>query len=1094
MTESDNNVTIDMNMNESPVSQAHMLKSNRQKNITGIQQVLKKAENFRGSVPSEELDELELSPNLTVNDSDRQQHSSDFNDHLKKMSRSPSYSPEKFEKDEPSNEEFKKKKTINELIMLLGQKSKENQDQKEIGKLNILTPQKSEHSMLSSTKQLQTPDKPSNRITKINHARKLIHEKEIMEPHQFTTNNNARRDTIDDLEMINDSFFESSIPVDYNRQSPKHNEKVSISNENIEDSDEYTSMTKVAQIDETAPEESPKKKLHIFKNRVKLLLESPQKNPSKKTSLNEIPGVSEIQGPFSIKNFRENPRTSPRKELFIKSIKNFENLKNIIFPETCQTIASPKFNLIDNDIKGPSVFNFEQELSNHTVNLPLIKVDDHTFMLHTKNNHVQLSKYLRSWLRNHKPTTEDEYKTFLDNIIKLRKPMDNVESGYVKFKKVKPNSELARANSELVRANSELENSVSLKKIPNVNKVTQTDLTFFDMANEDHIRGLTLKDESPLTTKPKNKRDSFFEKIEANAKSFRNQELDKLPDKDPKQVYQLIESKPDQSLTPVNFEATIEENSPQANNRWDRFKTKLGNCQIKGPQTPYIDAYSPKKIDGWRSDSVLPITNNDIKTLANLEVVEMAAPDKSKQQLNAAVWDEKALRKNQPEKLGGQPFDGPIRKHPMERVQSLKQTSSQPQEKKSQRSPLANKITKSQRSQLANNITKSQGPDTSPKISPSSKYNKYTYHATDDNSKMEQSLTHIKHKLLPTLQDPQPYLCNRSLSPNQPKLILKKPIEPDTELQYNKFTQNQGKWLFTSNDQGRIIQWSTKDQSVVYDWGEAHEGGVHQIAVSDDGEHLFTAGWYGQLKQWSICKQRLEKNYGRIHEGFINSIVITRNSQFMFTTSRYGFQKQISIENQACIQDYKNIHEDWVWAMAATNDGHYLFTTGDNGYIKQWSIPNKSLNKNWGKINKGQIYSQVCTKNSESIITGDEFGLVREWAIKGILLKRDFGKIYKGHVWPMVVSGDGKYLVSCGGDGDSRAWITQWSLEDGVMVKHWEVGGGEEVVSMGVCKNGRIFMVGKNGFLSEWSTRKKMCVRDWGLVDDGGMVQCVAIG
>lgn len=125
--------------------------------------------------------------------------------------------------------------------------------------------------------------------------------------------------------------------------------------------------------------------------------------------------------------------------------------------------------------------------------------------------------------------------------------------------------------------------------------------------------------------------------------------------------------------------------------------------------------------------------------------------------------------------------------------------------------------------------------------------------------------------------------------PHHPKLITAQPSENQDQLRLNQFMQNRDKSLFTSNDKGKILQWSTRGQHLIHDWGKAHDGGVHLIAVSDDGEHLFTASWYGDLKQWSIRKQRLIKDYGRIHEGFINSIIITRNSEYVFTTSRYGF-------------------------------------------------------------------------------------------------------------------------------------------------------------------------------------------------------------
>ena len=71
-------------------------------------------------------------------------------------------------------------------------------------------------------------------------------------------------------------------------------------------------------------------------------------------------------------------------------------------------------------------------------------------------------------------------------------------------------------------------------------------------------------------------------------------------------------------------------------------------------------------------------------------------------------------------------------------------------------------------------------------------------------------------------------------------------------------------WLFTSDDDGNLKQWSIKKQILEKDYGRVQNGGIRSMVVTFDNEFLFTGDFDGNLKQWSIKEKKLFKDYGRI--------------------------------------------------------------------------------------------------------------------------------------------------------------------------------------------------------------------------------------
>ena len=73
------------------------------------------------------------------------------------------------------------------------------------------------------------------------------------------------------------------------------------------------------------------------------------------------------------------------------------------------------------------------------------------------------------------------------------------------------------------------------------------------------------------------------------------------------------------------------------------------------------------------------------------------------------------------------------------------------------------------------------------------------------------------------------------------------------------------KYLFTSDNKGKLKQYNIVQQKLMKDYGEVHPGDIRSIIATNNGRYLFTSDKDGYLKQWDIEQQKLMKDFGKIH-------------------------------------------------------------------------------------------------------------------------------------------------------------------------------------------------------------------------------------
>lgn len=244
------------------------------------------------------------------------------------------------------------------------------------------------------------------------------------------------------------------------------------------------------------------------------------------------------------------------------------------------TIPSCEFDQIDINDQDQNGFIFELDLTNRTIQLPLVKCGNNRFMLHTKNNHVQLSKFIRKWLRDNEYITEDKYKQYIDDIVLKNKPISNIAGPVNNF----PDKEQANNGySKLDRAKN-LRNSLykEVTPKPKLNKLTQTDVDYFDILEKKEqdksVIGLLKEGKKikqrlsqilPMTSDVK--RDSFFDEIEKRIRVISDHDLDDLVADESNNTYKKMKSIPGRDdlshLTEVDLVNSQNKTLQDSNNR-----------------------------------------------------------------------------------------------------------------------------------------------------------------------------------------------------------------------------------------------------------------------------------------------------------------------------------------------------------------------------------------------------------------------------------------------------------------------------------------------------------------------------------------------
>ena len=133
------------------------------------------------------------------------------------------------------------------------------------------------------------------------------------------------------------------------------------------------------------------------------------------------------------------------------------------------------------------------------------------------------------------------------------------------------------------------------------------------------------------------------------------------------------------------------------------------------------------------------------------------------------------------------------------------------------------------------------------------------------------------------------------------------------------------KYLFTSDDNGFVKQFSISEHTLKHDWGHLHNGWITNIQSTND--YLFTKDVTGNLKQWSLKTRKLIRDwYWDVNHDRASAFCLSNNGLELFMCNYEGYLKQFSLEDQKIINDFGKIHNGEIHSLKTTSDDKFLFT------------------------------------------------------------------------------------------------------------------------------------------------------------------------
>jgi WD40 repeat protein len=105
-----------------------------------------------------------------------------------------------------------------------------------------------------------------------------------------------------------------------------------------------------------------------------------------------------------------------------------------------------------------------------------------------------------------------------------------------------------------------------------------------------------------------------------------------------------------------------------------------------------------------------------------------------------------------------------------------------------------------------------------------------------------------------------------------------------------------------------------KKQKVVRDYGKISEH-ICSIAITSDDKYLWTSDYNGNVKQFSVRNGQMIKDFGAMFEHGIRSLMTTPDNKWLFVGSWFGDLKQICLESQQLVHDYENVHDKGIYRL-----------------------------------------------------------------------------------------------------------------------------------------------------------------------------------
>lgn len=203
-------------------------------------------------------------------------------------------------------------------------------------------------------------------------------------------------------------------------------------------------------------------------------------------------------------------------------------------------------------------------------------------------------------------------------------------------------------------------------------------------------------------------------------------------------------------------------------------------------------------------------------------------------------------------------------------------------------------------------------------------------------------------------------------------------------------------------------------------------------------DYIFTGDSRGTLVQWNSKDNTVIKTYKNLHDSSINKLIKTRDGKFLFSIDVNGNMKQISVKEQKIVHDYDKILtsdpdyvcESYIESEVTYNDkflylGYFKIGNNFKGYVLQTiDIQSKKIVQT--SENNTAIDSLAVTYDNKYIFHGDSSGNLFKYSSENHSLIGTFYKVHTNGIKYMFTTPENIYLYIC----DSHLNIKKFSLED----------------------------------------------------------------
>lgn len=244
-----------------------------------------------------------------------------------------------------------------------------------------------------------------------------------------------------------------------------------------------------------------------------------------------------------------------------------------------------------------------------------------------------------------------------------------------------------------------------------------------------------------------------------------------------------------------------------------------------------------------------------------------------------------------------------------------------------------------------------------------------------------------------------------------------------------------GRYLVSSGESGRVLQWDLESGAVVRSFGEARR--AYKTVFSADGKTLFGATFENDVPIWDFETGELILTL-RGHTAAVFSVALGPEEKTILTASQDGSVRLWDLETGAELHRFWG-HSDWVFDVAFLPGGERFVSSSYDSTLRLWDIKTDQMLRRLDG-HPDTIYQVVFNADGSRLLSASRDQTARLWDVETGELIRTFGPddpttdAVEGHadgVISVAFSPDGKRILS----GDLSSVMILWDAETGEVIR-----------------------------------------------------------